>query len=127
MKITEMTNDQASDAMLMLTEPFANICNDDELLAALEKITALGEEKEPLIKVVGKVLPTFVRLAFATHRKDLYQIVSALTMTPVGKVGGMNFKATLDAVKDSYDEILASFFPSSVRPMKKAENASAES
>jgi len=127
MKISEMTNDQATEAMVQLTGPFNNICEDEKMLELLKDLNNLKETEEPMIKIVGRMVPRFVSLALKDHKADLYQIVSALTMTPVGKVGLMNFKATVDAIKDSYDDILAGFFTSSSRRMMKAANESAES
>ena len=121
MKISEMTCDQATEAMIRLTGPFNNICEDEEMLALLDKVNNLGESKEPMIKVVGKLLPQFVTFALQKHRQDLYEIVSVLTCTPIGKVGLLNFIETIDAVKGSYDDILSGFFTRSVKVTKNSE------
>lgn len=127
MKISEMTNDQATEAMIRLTGPFNNICEDDEMLAFVDKLNGLKDDNTPFIKVLGRMLPQFVTLALKKHRQDLYEIVGALTLTPAGKVGLMNFKETIEAIRESYDDILAGFFTSSAQAMKKNAKDTAES
>lgn len=110
MKISDMTNDQATEALMRLAQPFENICNDSELIESLDKIGRMGEE--PIIKVVGTIIPAFVKIGISKHRSDLYEIVGALTLQPTNKIGKMNFKETIKTVQDSYDEILRDFFTS---------------
>ena len=111
MKISEMTNDQAAVAMVRLSGPFARICEDDEMLALIDEIqTMRGGSKLPVVKAVGTLLPKFVTFGLAKHKDDLYEIVGALLMEPAGKVGSMNFVQTVNAVKESYDDVLVSFF-----------------
>ena len=108
MKISEMTNDQATDALIRIAAPFENICNDEELIESLDKIGKMGSE--PIIKVVGSIIPEFCRIGLKKHRNDLYEIIGALTMTSTSKVGKMNFGETAKALRDSYDDILKDFF-----------------
>lgn len=108
MKISEMTNDQATDALIKISVPFEIICNDDDVSDALETI---GKMKDtPMIKAIGSIIPLFAKVGLKKHKKELYEIVAALTMTSVTKVGSMNFKETIGALQDSYDEILRDFF-----------------
>lgn len=108
MKISEMTNDQATEAMIRLSGPFENLCNDDEVIEALEKLGKMGNQ--PYLKVIGSLIPMIATIGLKKHRQDIYEIVSALTMVPVVKVGKMNFKETVQTLQDSYDEILRDFF-----------------
>lgn len=119
MKITEMTNDQAAEAMIRLAVPFGNICEDEEALKLIDEYK--GMENTPLIKTIGKLLPKVVAYILKTHKADLYEIVGALTFQTAEKVAKMNFAETVKIVKESYDEVLTSFFTSSVSQMKKAE------
>jgi len=107
-KISEMTNDQATDALIRISGPFESICGDDEVMNALDEISKLGNE--PMIKAIGKIIPLAVNMLLKKHRRDLYEIVSALTMTPLSAVGKMNFKETVGAIQESYDDILRDFF-----------------
>lgn len=117
MKISEMTNDQAAEALIRISEPLRNICDDDDLLGIIDKWQNM--ENEPFIKTIGQLIPDFVLYALRKHRNDLYEIIGALTQQPVGKVGAMNFKQTVQTVQDSYDEVLKDFFTSSAPQMAK--------
>lgn len=108
MKISEMTNDQATEALIRISGPFESICNDDEVAEALEKISKMGNM--PIIKAIGTMFPIIATIGLKKHKADLYEIISALTNKPVGQVGKMNFKETVDALQDSYDSIIRDFF-----------------
>lgn len=108
MKISEMTNDQATDAMIRISGPFESICGDDEVTEALDKIAKMGDE--PFIKAIGAIIPMLTTTILKKHKMDLYEIISALTMKPVSSVGKMNFKETVNTLQDSYDDILRDFF-----------------
>lgn len=110
MKISEMTNDQATDALIRISTPFENICNDEEVMEALDKISKMNDV--PFIKAIGSIVPIFVNVGLKKHKNDLYEIVAALTMNPVGIVGKMNFKETVKALQESYDDIIRDFFTS---------------
>lgn len=111
MKISDMTLDQATEAMIRISEPIANLCDNDEIVGMLNQYATYGSL--PRIKTIGKMLPQLVTYALKTHKQDVYEIIAALEMKPVSAVGKMNFKQTLDTIKNSYDEILRDFFTSS--------------
>ena len=117
MKISEMTNDQATEAIIRIATPISNICDDEAMLEIIDDLGKMGEMN--LLTAVGKLLPKIVTCALKTHKNDLYEIVGALQMEPSAKVGKMNFAETLRAVKDSYDDVLAGFFTDSVRSVVK--------
>ena len=110
MKISEMNNEQAADAMIRLAVPFGNICNDEEALKIIDSFKNM--EDQPFLVTVGKILPQVTGYLLKTHKEDLYEIVGALTFKSVQQVAKMNFMETVKTVRDSYDEVLAGFFPS---------------
>lgn len=116
MKISEMSNDQATDAMVRISAAFGFICEDEEMLQMIDDLQNLGST--PIIKAIPKILPKFAMLAFRKHKNSLYEIVGALCQKSTKDVGKMNFKETIDLVKESYDDILRDFFTSSVQPRK---------
>lgn len=120
MKISEMNNDQATEAMIRIAGPISNICDDEDMLAILDEIA--NSKNIPVVKMVAKILPKFTAFGLKKHRDDIYEIISALHMIPVAEVGGMNFAETMRIIRDSYDDILASFFTPSV-PAKKTAGA----
>ena len=113
MKLSEMTNDQATDAIIRIAPAISNICDDKEMLTLIDDLGKMGEMN--LLTAVGKLLPKFTTLALKTHKNDLYEIIGALQMMPAAQVGGMNFAETIKAVRESYDDVLAGFFTDSVR------------
>lgn len=126
MKISEMTNDQATEAMIRLCGPFSNICDDEEMLSVIDDISDMSE-KNPNMKPIqqfGKFLPKIVTVCLQKHKNDLYEIIGALQMIPAAKVGAMNFAETIKAVKGSYDDILVGFFTQSAAAEKPKGKAS---
>lgn len=116
MKISEMTNDQATDAMVRISVAFGSICEDSEMSSMIDELEKMGNT--PIVTAIPKVLPKFALLAFRKHKDDLYEIVGALSAKNKSEVGAMNFKETIALIKDSYDEILGDFFTSSVPSQK---------
>ena len=103
MKISEMNNDQACEAIIRISNPISNILNDDNikpLVEELEKGKQAGESGQPL-KFIAGIIPKLVAFCMKDHKGDLYEIISALTFKPVSKVGQMNFAATVKEIRES--------------------------
>ena len=111
MKISEMNNEQAAEAMIRLSVPFGNLCDDEKVVDMINRYKDMKDA--PVIQTIGKVLPEIVMYAFKTHKADLYEIVGALTDQSVEKVAKMNFVKTINVLKESYDDVLKDFFTSS--------------
>ncbi len=120
MKISEMTNDQATEAMIRISQPISNICDDEEMVTILDEIKNM--KGEPIVKSFGKMLPKAVMYALRKHKSDLYEIIGALTGKTTTAVGKMNFKETIDVMKDSYDDVLSGFFTHSDPIQKVSED-----
>ena len=118
MKISEMTNDQATDAMVRISAAFGFICEDEEIMGVIDDLQKLGET--PIVAAIPKVLPKFAMLAFRKHRNSLYEIIGALCQKSAKEVGKMNFKETISLIRESYDDILRDFFTSSVPSPEKS-------
>jgi len=119
MKISEMTNDQATEAMVRISAAFGFLCEDEEMVGMIDELQKLGST--PIVQAIPKVLPKFASLAFRKHKNSLYEIIGALCMKSAKEVGKMNFKQTIELVKESYDDILRDFFTSPVLSAKKSE------
>ena len=122
MKISEMTNEQAADALIRLSVPFGNICDDEKMVEIITKYTEA--RKEPLIRAIGRIVPEAVSYALKEHREDLYEIIGALTGKTVVQVSKMKLVDTVQVFKDSYDEVLHGFFASSVKQIKETAEGS---
>lgn len=127
MKISEMNVDQATDAMIRLAGPFSSICDDDDALKIIDEVRNTAKENPDMhpLRQVSKFLPKIVTFGLQKHKDDMYEIIGALTETPTGHVGKMNFLETIKAVKDSYDDVLAGFFTQSAIAEKIKDNESA--
>lgn len=111
MKISAMTNDQATQAIIRLAQPLANVMEDPN---AEEFFKVLAEQKNKnLANAIAAILPKAVAFCMKDHKKDLYEIVGSLTLVPSAKVGSMNFVETIKELKESIDEDFLSFFTSS--------------
>lgn len=118
MKISEMTNDQATEAMVRISAAFGFLCEDEEMVGMIDELQKLGST--PIVQAIPKVLPKFASLAFRKHKNSLYEIIGALCMKSAKEVGKMNFKQTIELVKESYDDILRDFFTSPGLSAKKS-------
>lgn len=121
MKISQMNNDQAADALVRIAEPVGNICDDEDFVAMLDEVSKMRDIG--VIMAVGKMLPRFVGYALKKHRHDLYEIIGALDGKPADSVGKMNFAQTVQMVQDSYDDILKGFFTRSAAAEKMSEKS----
>lgn len=108
MKISEMSLDQACDCTIRITPCISNIVDDEKMQEILDKYTA--SRKEPLYKTIGLLLPIVVTFCMKDHKKDIYEIISALTAKPVGAVGKMSLKEVVTVLKESIDEDFIGFF-----------------
>ena len=112
MKISQMTNDQACDAIIRLTPAVANIADEPKLDPILKE---LGEKKEgvSVLHLVSNMLPKIVPLLLKDHKADLYEIISVLSDKTKAEVGKMRIVDTISVLRDSIDEDLIGFFKSS--------------
>lgn len=113
MKISEMNNEQAADALARLAVPFGNLCEDKQIDVMLKKYQ--GMKKMPGLQIIGKFLPEVATFALKNHRDDMFEIVGALTMQTAQQAAKMNFVETLKILRESYDDTLKDFFTSSIQ------------
>lgn len=111
MKISEMTNDQAAQALIDLAEPIGRICDDEEAVNLVAEYR--GNARKPFFYALGRILPRLTANLIKTHKRDVYEIVSILGDIKREEVGNMPLAETVKILRESYDDILASFFGSS--------------
>lgn len=110
MKLSEMTNEQATNFLIRTSQPIASIMEDDHVVALFEQIT---ESKGlPLSKLIATLLPKVVTVALEKHKDDLFEIVGAFAEKSMKEVGKMNFLATLNILRESVDKDFLDFFGS---------------
>lgn len=110
MKISEMTNDQAAEALLRISGPFAAIADDDELMALMDEVQSMQKSGMTVNKATVKMIPKFVAFGVKKHRRDFYEIIGALTGQTEAAVSRMNFLETVRIMQESYDEVFSGFF-----------------
>ena len=124
MKISEMNNEQAADALVRIAGPMGSICDDEQITDMIMRYKAL--EETPMIRVLGKFLPELAAVALKKHRDDLFEIVGALTQKTRAEAAKMNFLETVAVIRDALnDEAFTDFFPSSGKLTKARDTESA--
>ena len=111
MKLSEMTNDQAADAMARLVIPVSAICEDEQAVAAIDEYKKAY--KMPRFYAIGKMLPQLTATLLKDHRDDVYEIISIMTGKDKKTVAGMNFKDTVKIAREMWDDMAQTFFISS--------------
>lgn len=111
MKLSELSNDQATDILIRLSGPVGAICDDEEAVQMIDEYKS--RYKMPLFYAVGKMIPTLVGYLLKKHKSELYEIISLLSGEKKSDVGNMNFAETVKVLRDSYDDTLSVFFRSS--------------
>lgn len=109
MNINEMNLDQASDAMLRVSNALGFVFQDEEVCNLLDEISA--SESTSIMKWIPKYLPRIAAMVLQRHRDSMYEIIGALSQTDTKKVGKMNFREVVEILRDNW-ETLMSFFPS---------------
>ena len=118
MKISEMTTDQATIALIRIAGPLGRICDDEELVGMLGDFSKM--ENVGVVRAVGRILPQITSYALQKHKEDVYEIIGALSNNSTSKIAKMNFIEVINIIKDSYDEVLRDFFTRSIPVQKKS-------
>ena len=111
MKLSQMTNDQACEAMIRMAEPVSRMMEDESIVDLLKQVEQ--SKNVPMVITVGKLLPKFVAYAMKSHRADLYEIVGALAEETTENVGKMTLMKTIKILRESVDKDFIDFFKSS--------------
>ncbi len=122
MRLSEMTTDQACEAIVELTVPVANIVDDPALEPMLKDFA--GRKGQNGLKIISAMIPKVVPLMLKDHRKDVYTILSVMSGEPTEKIGNQKITETIRMVQECVDEDLIRFFRSSVPPTGKQGSGS---
>lgn len=110
MNLYDMTNDQASDAMIRISAALALVFEDKEVLDVMKQAGEL--EGKSILEGLSIFLPKVTQLLFRKHKDSLYEIVGALEQKDKDTVGKMNFRETAMSIKENWG-LIRDFFPSS--------------
>lgn len=109
MNINDMSMDQASEAMLRISNVIGFILQDAEVTGLLEDVSKSNSGS--LMKWIPEYLPRIAKVALDRHRESMYEIISALSGTPKKAVGKMKFGDVVALLKENW-ETITGFFPS---------------
>lgn len=112
MKISQMTTDQAADALVKMSEAVSTIVADEESIPMLNMLVAQFSD-ENQAEGIAAALMKLVPFLLKKHRKELYTIIGALDGKPEEEIGKFSFMSTLRVIRDSIDKDLIDFFRSS--------------
>ena len=118
MKISEMTNNQACDALAKITECVGNITDDTAMKPLIKELT-----QETTTMNMLEVLQKLVPLITVSHRMDVYGIFSAILQKPATVIGDMSLGETFKEIKASLDPELIRFFDLLLTRTKNTANS----
>lgn len=113
MKISQMTTNQAADALVKISAYASNILDDKDMMELIKGTAKKGQKDAS--NGWSMILTKLVPLCLQTHRNDLFSIVAALDDKTVEEIGDMKLIDTLNILKDSVDKELLDFFDSFTR------------
>ena len=111
MKLSQMTNEQACNAMIRLADPVGRLLEDKSIIPLLKQFSEMKDV--PAAEAVGAILPKAVTFAMKDHKGDLFEIIGAMTDTSTEQVAEMNFMQTISVVREFVDKDFIDFFKSS--------------
>ena len=122
MKLSEMTTNQATDALILLAEPAAEIVNDDRIFDLIKKAGTLAEAgwQKQIAFIMREVAPVLLK----DHRDALYTVLSIMTGKTPKQIGEQRAKETYDDIKGCLDSDLIGFFTPLEAQEKKTETES---
>ena len=112
MKISQMTTDQATDALCKITPPLTRMVADKEAVPMLQQVLDASKDDnaaEALTAVLMKAVPYLLK----DHKEDVFEIIGGLNGKTAQQIGKQNILKTIEMIKDSVDKDLIDFFKSS--------------
>ncbi len=121
MKLSQLTTDQALDALCRLAPQISNIMEDKAVLDAISAImpdkTKDDEEQDKtgtgfkFMAGLGKVVPVLLK----DHQEDVYCILSVLNSKEPQEIAAQSLMETMAQIRETFtDREFMAFFKSSV-------------
>lgn len=116
MKISQMTTNQAADALVKISANAANILDDKDMMALIKDTgeKGVGDAANGWNMVLTRLVP----MCLKAHRDDLFSIIGALDDKTAEEIGKLKLIKTLGILRDSVDKELLDFFDSFIRQVK---------
>lgn len=126
MKLSELSTDQALDALCEMAPFVDNIANDEDVVSTIGKVMESGKDLNGYGQVmllmgrIGEVMPLLLK----THRPDVYGILSIMNERDTADIAAQKFTETVRQVKELFqDKDFMVFFRSSTKREPKEPSA----
>lgn len=110
MKLSEMTTEQAAQALVKIADPIERMMSDEKLETAFVNFANLYKSNPTVIKLTGEVLGKLVPTLLKEHAEDLYQVVSAMTGKTTAEVRKEKLTTFIRDCMDFVDKDFIDFF-----------------
>lgn len=118
MKLSELSTDQALDALCELTPYVSNIVSNEAMVGVVGKVIEGAETLNVFGKAlvlterIGEIVPVLLK----THRPDIYGILSVVNQKEQKEIADQPAAETIRQVRELFgDRDLLAFFASSAR------------
>ena len=111
MRISQMTCDQAADALVRISYAASPILKDGTVRKAIGTVADHRGDKD-LLATLGDIVDAVIPTLLKDHRDNTYEICGALLGVSRQEVAERNILQTIREVKDSFDQELSDFFHS---------------
>lgn len=105
MRISEMDNTMASEAMVRISAVANFLFEDKEIADFIRDLGAKKDEQTDILSIISEYLPTLARLALQKHRNDMFEIVGAIEGVDSKVVAKMNFLKTLKIIMENWGDL----------------------
>lgn len=126
MKLSELSTDQALDALCELTPYVSNIVSDETMVGAVGKVIEGAETLNVFGKAlvlterIGEIIPVLLR----NHRSDMYGILSVLNEKSAAEIAAQPVRDTIQQIQEAFQDVeLLNFFKSSARQAQTEQSA----
>ncbi len=116
MKLSEMTGDQLTTCLCIISPPVERIAEDDDIVEAIKGCMAVREvegEKLPYLDIPRAVL-RMIPVLLTKHKRDTFTILGAMSGKTADEIAQQNGLKMLSDIKAVFDADLLGFFTSFV-------------
>lgn len=125
MKLSQLSTEQALDAMVEMVGAIEDIGNDEDLTREIANLINKRKEKEGRSEKLGLYMNTIAKIVpilLKKKRESVYAILAALNGTDVDTVRQQNIIKTMKEAKEAFqDEDLVAFVKSCWRTEESAQ------
>ena len=121
MKLSQMTTNQATDALCKIAPAVMRVLADQSTLPLVQQLFDAFKSEHPAETAAAVCIRIFP-LLLKDHKEDMFEIVGALNDKTAQQIAKQNVMKTIEMVRDSVDKELIDFFKSSGEQTQTIEN-----